>query len=202
MSPIRLIDHEGTMRGVVPTDQALTMSREVGLDLVEVSPNERPPVCKIMDYGKHKYLQSKKQKQKHHERRTKEVRLRPKTDPHDRQIKLSRARDFLEHGDRVQVTMMFRGRERFHAEAGYEAFNEISTTLAEVAKVEQPARLMGRRLTMVLVPSKPPRPSSKPSPPGKAKPKAAGEEAVPAQEAGPPASDPDSDSADIEPLEV
>jgi len=146
------------MLGLVPTDQAMQMAREVGMDVVEVSPNERPPVCKIMDYGKHKYVQAKKQKQKHHERKTKEIRLRPKTDPHDRQIKLERARSFLDHGDRVQFTMMFRGRERFHAEAGYEAFNDILSALADSAKIEQPPRLQGRRLTMVLAPAKTPRP--------------------------------------------
>lgn len=127
------------------------------MDVVEVSPNERPPVCKIMDYGKHKYVQSKKQKQKHHERKTKEIRLRPKTDPHDRQIKLDRARTFLEHGDRVQFTMLFRGRERFHSEAGYEAFNDILAAVTELAKIEQPPRLQGRRLTMVLAPAKAPK---------------------------------------------
>jgi translation initiation factor IF-3 len=152
-----LIDHEGKMLGLVPTDQAMQMAREVGMDVVEVSPNERPPVCKIMDYGKHKYVQSKKQKQKHHERKTKEVRLRPKTDPHDRQIKLARSKSFLEHGDRVQFTMMFRGRERFHAEAGYEAFNDILAALGDAAKIEQPPRLQGRRLTMVIAPAKAPR---------------------------------------------
>lgn len=157
------------MLGLVPTDQAMQMAREVGCDLVEVSPNERPPVCKIMDYGKHKYVQSKKLKQKHHERKTKEVRLRPKTDPHDKLIKMNRAKAFLEHGDRVQFTMMFRGRERFHAEAGYEAFNDILAMLAENAKIEQPPRLQGRRLTMVLAPSKMPRPT-KPAQPEPARP--------------------------------
>jgi translation initiation factor IF-3 len=145
------------MLGVVPTDEATRMARDVGMDLVEVSPNERPPVCKIMDYGRHKYLQSKKLKQKHHERRTKEIRLRPKTDPHDAEIKINRARTFLEHGDRVQFTMMFRGRERFHADSGYETFRDILAGLGELAKAEQPARLMGRRLTMVLAPGKPPK---------------------------------------------
>jgi translation initiation factor IF-3 len=112
-----------------------------------------------MDYGRHKYLQSKKLKQKHHERRTKEIRLRPKTDPHDKEIKINRAKGFLEHGDRVQFTMMFRGRERFHADSGYEAFRDILAGLGELAKAEQPARLMGRRLTMVLAPGKPPKPT-------------------------------------------
>lgn len=133
----------------------MTIAREAGVDLVEVSPNERPPVCKIMDYGKQKYLQSKRQKQKHHEQRLKEIRIRPKTDPHDREIKLNRARRFLGQGDRVQFTMMFRGRERFHKEVGLAIFDGIVTELGDLAKLERPARAMGRRMTMVMVPSKP-----------------------------------------------
>lgn len=138
LTPIRLIDEEGGQRGVVATDEALRMAREAGLDLVEVQPTVRPPVCKIMDYGKHKYEISKKLKQKHHERKLKEVRMRPKTDPHDKDIKMRKARDFLVHGDRVQFTMMFRGRERFHQDMGLEIFNEIVQDLTEVAKVETP----------------------------------------------------------------
>jgi len=167
LSPIRLIDETGGQRGVVPTDEALRMAREVGMDLVEVSPNERPPVCKIMDYGKHKYLQSKKLKQKHHEQKMKEVRIRPKTDPHDRLIKLEHAKQFLLHGDRVQFTMIFRGRERFHQDIGNESFNEIITLLADISKVERPAKMLGKRMTMILVPSKLPsagKPKPKPKP--------------------------------------
>ncbi|MEE8386387.1 MAG: translation initiation factor IF-3 [Dehalococcoidia bacterium] len=154
LSPVRLIDNTGEQRGIISTAEALDLAREVGMDLVEVSPNERPPVCKIMDYGKHKYLQSKKQKQKHHEQRLKEVRIRPKTDPHDKDIKLGRARSFLSHGDRVQFTMLFRGRERFHKEVGLKIFNGIVASLEDVAKIERPARALGRRMTMVLVPTK------------------------------------------------
>ncbi len=170
ISPIRLIDETGQMRGVVSTDDAMRMARDAGVDLVEVSPNERPPVCKLMDYGKHKYMQSKKLKQKHHERKTKEVRLRPKTDPHDREIKMKRAFQFLEEGDRVQFTMMFRGRERFHAEVGYEAFDDIVKSLGELAKVERPPRLFGRRMTMVVAPAKSAKPDGKSSK-GEGKPK-------------------------------
>lgn len=142
------------MVGIIPTDEALRLARDAGLDLVEVSPNERPPVCRIMDYGKHKYDQSKKLKQKHHEQRIKEVRLRPKTDPHDKEIKLKRARSFLEHGDRVQFTMLFRGRERFHQEVGLDIFDELVKALEDIAKLDRPARAMGRRMTMVLAPIK------------------------------------------------
>lgn len=149
-----MIDQEGTQHGVLPTDEALRMARNVGLDLVEVSPNERPPVCKIMDYGKTKYIKAKKLKQKHHEQRLKEVRLRPKTDPHDKEIKLKQAKKFLEHGDKVQFTMRFRGRERFHRELGQEAFDEIAAALTDIGKVDQPARMMGPRMTMLIVPLK------------------------------------------------
>ncbi len=156
------------MLGVVPTDEALRMAREAGMDLVEVSPNERPPVCRIMDYGKHKYDLSKRLKQKHHEQKIKEVRLRPKTDPHDREIKLRKAREFLEDGDRVQFTMLFRGRERFHPKLGMEVFDGIRKDLEDVAKLDRPARAMGRRMTMVLAPAKaqagqPANPKPKPS---------------------------------------
>lgn len=158
ISPIRLIDHNKEMLGIVPTDEALRMARDAGLDLVEMSPNERPPVCRIMDYGKHKYQLSKKSKQKHHEQKIKEVRLRPKTEEHDLDVKMKHARGFLEHGDRVLFTMLFRGRERFHQDIAYETFRDIIQEFAEIAKVDQPARLMGRRMTMVLAPTKMPAP--------------------------------------------
>ncbi len=161
LSPIRLIDQDKNQIGVIPVDQALRMAREAGLDLVEVSPNERPPVCRIMDYGKHKYEVAKKLKQKHHEQKLKEVRLRPKTDTHDREVKIKHAREFLSHGDRVQFTMLFKGRERAHQDIGREAFDEIVVKLADIAKVDSPARLFGRKMLMVLVPLKLP-PLTKP----------------------------------------
>lgn len=154
LSPVRVVAADGEMLGVMSTDEAIRMAMDAGIDLVEVSPNERPPICKIMDYGRHKYQQSRKQKQKHHERKTKEVRLRPKTDPHDREIKMLRAKKFLEAGDRVQFTMMFRGRERFHVQSGFEAFNLITASLADVAKMDREPRVYGRRMTMVLAPTK------------------------------------------------
>ncbi len=150
------------MVGIVPTSEALRQARDVGLDLVEMSPNERPPVCKIMDYGKHKYDLSKKQKQKHHEQKIKEIRVRPKTDEHDLEIKLNRARKFLEHGDRVQVTMLFRGRERFRQDLAREQFDDIVKELADIAKVDRHARSMGRRMTLMLAPVKAPPAHKKP----------------------------------------
>jgi translation initiation factor IF-3 len=164
ITPIRLIDDKGEQRGVISTSEAMQLARDVGLDLVEISPNERPPVCKIMDYGKHKYLQSKKHKQKHHEQKMKELRIRPKTDAHDKHIKMERAKEFLHHGDRVQFTMIFRGRERFHQDIGMETFNEIITDLVDLAKVEQPPRMLGKRMTMLLVPLKVPAPHHPPKP--------------------------------------
>ena len=157
ISPIRVIDENGEQLGVIPTADALGRAREAGLDLVEVAPNERPPVCKIMDFGKFKYNQKKKQRAQHkhsHEIQIKEIRLRPKTDEHDRGIKLNKAKDFLEKGDKVQFTMIFRGRENAHREIGLEIFQGICSDFEELAKVETPPRVMGRRMTMTLVPLK------------------------------------------------
>ena len=206
LTPIRLIDQDKKMLGVVPTAEALRMAREAGMDLVEIVPNERPPVCRIMDFGKHKYQQSKKQKQRHHEQKTKEVRIRPKTDEHDRKIKLNRAKRFLEAGDRVQFTMLFRGRERFRQDLGLQQFQEIVQDLQDIAKVDRAARAMGRRMTMVLAPLKPtsgggakPKPQKKQAQPEKPKaapPEASTPPAAPQPERSPsPAPQADEDKA-------
>ncbi|HEY1187214.1 MAG TPA: translation initiation factor IF-3 [Gemmata sp.] len=118
---IRLIGAEGEALGIVATAQALEMAREAGLDLVEVADREKPPVCKIMDYGKFKYAQSKKAHQKTHQQKLKEIRVRPKTGDHDIQTKIVQARQFLEHNDKVQVNVLFRGREMQHIEEGQRA---------------------------------------------------------------------------------
>ena len=155
ISPVRVIDQNNEQLGVLPTHEALQMARDAGLDLVEVSPNAEPPVCRIMDYGKHKYEQAKKQRKQHSaEQVLKEVRMRPKTDDHDRLIKMNRAQKFIEQGHKVQFTMLFRGRERSHKDLAIEAFNEIVAELGEAVKVERPARVDGRRMTMVLAPAK------------------------------------------------
>lgn len=151
ISPIRLIDHNNNQMGVVPTDEARRMAFDAGLDLVEVAPTERPPVCRIMDYGKFKYGQKKK-KQKHHEQKLKEVRLHPKIGDHDRDRLMKRAAEFLENGDKVQLTMIFRGRERFHQDLGQSVFNAIIEKLGDNVKIERPVRNEGRRMTMVLAP--------------------------------------------------
>lgn len=131
----------------------MARARDAGLDLVEVAPMERPPVCRIMDYGKFKYSQKKK-KQKHHEQKLKEIRLRFKTGEHDQQIKINRAIKFLEAGDKVQFTLIFRGRERFHPEMGEDIFRGIIEQLGDKVKVERPARREGWRMTMVVAPGK------------------------------------------------
>jgi len=134
------------------------MAREAGVDLVEVAPKGVPPVCRLMDYGKWKYNQKKKEhkaKVKQHHVSLKEVRFRPKIDKHDREFKMKRAREFLVKGSKVQFTMLFRGREMMHLDLAQAMFVEISQELAEIAKLEVPARRQGRRMTMVMAPEAP-----------------------------------------------
>ena len=135
---------------------AMRQAREAGMDLVEVAPQSQPPVCRIMDYGKWMYTQRKKEqkaKAQRHETELKQIRIRtPKIDTHDLRIKLARARDFIERGDRVQFTLRFRGRELAHINEGHRIFSEIRTGLEDIAKVDQTSRFEGRRLTMTLAP--------------------------------------------------
>jgi len=153
ISPVRLIDENNEQLGIVPTDEALRRARGAGLDLVEVAPTERPPVCRIMDYGRFKYAQKRK-KHKHREQKLKEIRLHPDIGEHDREIKLGQALGFLDKGDKVQFTMIFRGRERFHREIGFELYNAIIERLAEKGRVERPPRSEGQRMVMVITPAK------------------------------------------------
>lgn len=153
---MRLIDEEGNQAGVVDTEVALSIAREKNLDLVEVAPEARPPVCKILDYGKHKYLTKKKEhdaRRKQHQVVIKEVRVRPKIDEHDLDTKMRKAREFLEHGDKVQVNMLFRGREHGFRDRGMEVMLKIRDALSDVAKIEREPRLEGNRLVMILTPS-------------------------------------------------
>jgi translation initiation factor IF-3 len=152
ISPIRLIGAEGEAHGIVPTSQALEMAREAGLDLVEVASTERPPVCKIMDYGKFKYAQSKKSHQKTHQQKLKEIRVRPKTGDHDINTKIAQARQFLEHNDKVQVNVLFRGREMQHIEEGQRVMNQVLEALQNDCKLESPARMEGKRMVALLAP--------------------------------------------------
>jgi translation initiation factor IF-3 len=150
---VMLIDHEGKRVGVVPTEQALVMAVEAGLDLVEVAATARPPVCKIMDFGRYKYEQNKKAHEsrlKQHRSKLKTVRLRPKTDAHMQEIFVARAREFLERGDKVMVTIVFRGREMAHQEIGSRQCDEFAKRLDDIARIEQPPRLEGKRMNMVL----------------------------------------------------
>ncbi len=146
---VRLIDQEGRQVGVVPTDDAYRMAVDAGMDLVEVAAEARPPVCKIMDFGKFKYEQKKKH---HHQHKTKlkEVRLRPHTDEHDYQVKLARARTFLGKGDKVQLVLMFRGRQMVHKDIGRRLLERMVVDLNEIAKVERAPKQEGRRMTMLL----------------------------------------------------
>jgi len=136
--------------------EALAMAREKGLDLVEISPTAQPPVCKIMDYGKFKYLQKKKQheaKMHQHQTETKEVKLRPKIADHDYQVKLHAAERFLNEKDKVKVTIMFSGREMQHQEFGHRLLQRMTEDLKEISTVEYQPKLEGRNLFMILTPS-------------------------------------------------
>ncbi|MBS0203713.1 MAG: translation initiation factor IF-3 [Planctomycetes bacterium] len=155
LSPIRVVDHEGKMLGVIPTSEAQRLAADAGLDLVEVAPNERPPVCRIMDYGKFKYEQKRKaaQSAKQHQVQLKEIRLRPKTGDHDIEFKVKQAREFLTHKDKVKFNVQFKGRENAHHERGREILAGIIETLQDVSKVEKnPSMEGGRNMTAVLAP--------------------------------------------------
>jgi translation initiation factor IF-3 len=136
-------------------EAAIARAEEVGLDVVEVAPNSKPPVCRIMDYGKYKYEQKKKAgKGKGHAASLKEVKLRPRTDDHDLAFKLKNARRFLMDGDKVKVTVMYRGREMVHRQLGREQLNRVVAMLGSMASVENPPRMEGRFLSMILVPNR------------------------------------------------
>ena len=143
--------------GIINTDEALARAREIGLDLVEVAPTSDPPVCRIMDYGKWLYEQKRKIREAHkkhprHATTLKEIRLRPETDKRDLDIKLKHGREFLEKGHKVQFTMFFRGRQMLHRDHGYEMLERITESLEDLAKIERPSRMSGRRMTLLLVP--------------------------------------------------
>ncbi|HSH41882.1 MAG TPA: translation initiation factor IF-3 [Arenicellales bacterium] len=154
---VRLIDAEGEQVGVVSLDEAKGTAREAGLDLVEISPNADPPVCRIMDYGKYRYEDSKKKaaaKKKQKQMQIKEVKFRPGTDSGDYAVKLRNLQRFLEDGDKVKVTMRFRGREMAHQELGLELLKEVESDLEEIGTVEQYPKLEGRQMVMVIAPKK------------------------------------------------
>lgn len=153
VSPIRVISADGEQLGVIPTKDALTQAQDLGLDLVEVAPGERPPVCRIMDYGKYKYEKGKKvNKSKSHQTKTKEIRVRPKTGEHDIDFKVKKAIGFLNHKDKVQVTVLFRGRELAHIEEGRKVMNGIIEKLLEAGKLESPPTQSNKRMIATISP--------------------------------------------------
>jgi translation initiation factor IF-3 len=152
---IQLIDHTGLNRGTVETMVAIRMAGEAGMDLVEISPNTSPPVCKIMDYGKFKYSAQKKAAEARKKQKTveiKEIKLRPMIDDHDYDVKMRAMQRFFEEGDKVKITLRYRGREMAHQEIGTKLLDKIKGDVAEIAKVEQDARFEGRQVVMVLAP--------------------------------------------------
>lgn len=153
VSPIRVIGDDGSQLGVISTEEALQKAREAGLDLVEVAPTEKPPVCRIMDYGKFKYQQKKRQHKGHtHHSKNKEVRLRPKIGDHDFITKVNRARRFLEEKDKVIFSVVFRGRENAHVDEGYKLVQRLINELADVSKLEQNPQMHGKRIVVIFAP--------------------------------------------------
>jgi len=152
---VRVIGSDGSQLGVMSPEVALERAVEEGLDLVEVAPTSRPPVCRIMDYGRYKYEQKKKSgKGRGHAASLKEIKLRPRTDDHDLEFKLKNARRFLMDGDKVKVTVMYRGREMVHREIGRQQLDRVRDILGTLATVENPPRMEGRFLSMILVPNR------------------------------------------------
>jgi len=157
ISPVRVIDPEGEQIGILPVERALEIAMEQGLDLVEVAPMARPPVCRIMDYGKFKYEEQRKAREarkKQHHVQLKEVKMRPGIEEHDFEFKTRHARRFLEEGNKVKVTMMFRGRQMAHPELGREVLDRVVEELSDVAKLESSPMMEARSMTMVLAPAK------------------------------------------------
>lgn len=153
ITPIRVIDADGTQLGVIPTEEALQKARDAGLDLVEVAATERPPVCRIMDFGKFKYQQKKRHNKGHtHQSQNKEVRLRPKIGEHDLMTKINRAKTFFSQKDKVVFSVIFRGRENAHTDEGFKLINRVVKELEEVAKLEQGPSMQGRRIIATLAP--------------------------------------------------
>ena len=152
ISPVRVVSETGEQLGIIPTEQALERARDAGLDLVEVAPNERPPVCRIMDYGKYKYDKNKKRNAGQTHTKTKEIRHRPNTGHEDIRTKLRQAEKFLKHKDKVQVSVLFRGREMAHVEEGHKVMEMVIETLSEVGKVETRPQQHGRRIICMIAP--------------------------------------------------
>ena len=152
---VLLIDSSGEKKGNIPTPQAIEISKEQGLDLVEISPKTNPPVCKVMDYGKYKYESQKKANQAKKKQKTidiKEIKLRPNIDVHDYQVKMRSVQKFLNEGDKVKITLRFRGREMAHQDRGADLLQKVKDEIDPIAKVELDPKFEGRQMIMVLAP--------------------------------------------------
>ena len=155
VAQVRLIDEQGENLGVVSKDEAIERAEEAGLDLVEISPSAEPPVCKILDYGRFKYQDQKKKNEARKKQKTidiKEIKMRPNIDTHDYDVKMRSINRFIADGDKVKVTMRFRGREMVHQELGLKILDRVRDQLDEVAKVEQFPKMEGRQMIMVVAP--------------------------------------------------
>jgi len=154
---VRLIGADGENIGVVTVREAIGYAEDAGLDLVEISPNAEPPVCKILDYGKFKYEAQKKKNEAKKKQKVidvKEIKLRPNIDDHDYDVKMRNMRRFLSDGDKVKVTLRYRGREMAHQELGVDVLNRVKSDTDAIAKVEQEAKMEGRQMVMIIVPKK------------------------------------------------
>ena len=152
---VRVVNADGDMVGVIPVEEGVELADAVGLDLVEVSPNADPPVCKILDYGKYKYAEQKKANEARKKQKTidiKEIKMRPGIDEHDYQVKMRSVRRFLDGGDKVKMTIRFRGREMAHLNLGMKVLDRVREEIDELAKVEQFPKTEGRLMTMVIAP--------------------------------------------------
>ena len=152
---VRVVNADGDMVGVISVEEGVELADDVGLDLVEVSPNADPPVCKILDYGKYKYAEQKKANEARKKQKTidiKEIKMRPGIDEHDYQVKMRSVRRFLDGGDKVKMTIRFRGREMAHLNLGMKVLDRVREEIDELAKVEQFPRTEGRLMTMVIAP--------------------------------------------------
>lgn len=154
---VRLVDEKGQQMGVVPTAQALQLARDRGLDLMEVSPNSQPPVCKICDYGKFKYEKKKKEQQAKKKQtviKVKEIQLRPQTEEHDLEYKFKAVKQFLVDGDKAKITILFKGREVVYVDQGFRIMEKLMDQVKEVGSVEAPPKMDGKKLIMILAPGK------------------------------------------------
>lgn len=154
---IRVVDPEGKQLGIMSAREALRLAEELQLDLVEVAPQARPPVCRLMDFGRYKYEQSKREREARKRQRIvelKEIKFRPRIEEHDFRVKLRNATRFLNDGDKVKFTIIFRGREIVHTQLGEQLMNRLASELAELATVERAPRLEGRQMVMILAPKK------------------------------------------------